>query len=282
MKITFGWHWRALFTAALGIWCSAANATLLTSQAQLDALLGSNKVTEDFSGIKYEGDMSPGNPTDTWRVAIGPSLNSSTILPPVGPFLNVNLAATTNDFDNPLVVCIPTPFGPCSLEIEPAQGPGLVKPGINFAAATLIYNPISAFVFPLPALRALGSMEMDFSIPVNAVGVTLEGSFLADIFVSNFTETVSFYGLTNDLLSQTEVTGLDFPIGGTLFVGDHESNAIGKVIIENNFGNAGPVLANVSFGLVPEPSSLALFSVALLALGALHHRKQMAGRSGGR
>ncbi len=264
----------AFLVVALVLTWSAqsADATLIATQSQLDSALGSSQAIENFSAIHYEGDMT--TPPDTWGVTVGPSLNSSTIIPQIGPFTTSNPTATTNDFNNPFTQCVATLDGPCGREVEPAQGPGLVKPGLNFVAGPgtrsdfpphIRYFPIGASV-PAPGIQEIGTdtLEIDFSTLVKAVGLTL-ASLGEEGGPAELIYTISIFDKGDNLLTQEEVNGL-FGVG---FLGDIERRPIGKIILQSNDPIFAPVLSELTFAPLIEPPGLALFGGMFTICGLL-------------
>lgn len=218
----------ALALIVAWIYAEGVHASPVT-QAQLDAALGSNATTEDFSGIKYLG--SNETPPDNQWVIIGQTLNSSTVIP----------AIATGEY------------------ASPAQGPGLVATGVTFstganntpsATTTLVANATAVMTVPGILARFTNTLDISFSVAVNAVGFLLTAN--VDSGPLHIIEMIDVYGTDGSLLTQSEWDNA--ANAATFFFGDQESKDIGSIAISDiaypSLVN-GPGIADVTFGDPP-------------------------------
>lgn len=231
----------ALVVGGILVLLSAARAAPLT-QAQLSQELGPNATTENFSGIRYFG--SNETPPDNQWVIIGPTLSASTVIAPIanGPYAS------------------------------PAQGPGLVAPGVMFstganntlgATTTLIATPTGCCVMPGNGIlaRFTNALDIAFSAAVNAVGITITMDGING--PPQITDIIDVYAVGGALLSQSQWNGT--ASDPSFFFGDQEAVDIGSIVISdvsNPTDFNGPSIANITFGdpmsmPVPEPTVLA-------------------------
>jgi hypothetical protein len=201
-----------------------AHATVISSRAKLDALLGGGETTASFGSILPTSD--PELPGDEQYAAIVGDLSSATIIP-------------------------------ASL-FQSRQGPGLVPSGIDFSApATGILLVQYGAVIAGPALVPgySESLVIGFTAPVDAFGFDLT-AHIASLPLGAQVDTATVFDTNGNQLSQAS---FDPSTDVSVFFGDQEPVDVGKVEIVGQGGLFVP-LNDVSYGSIPEPPSLALFA----------------------
>lgn len=233
----FTTHFNAIATSALLIATFNTQAGVINSRTDLNNLLGSNQVIENFESFHI---------TSQTRYSDGP-LNSETLLPVLGNHL-VQPGITFQR--NPDYALSNTGYR-----------------GIDF-------NPSGYFGSTSQAISGAGgsggaSIRNDFQIlfttPVNAFGLDL-------LAYSGFASAgiISVYDTAGVLLSDTNITG---SVGGTFF-GWENTAGIGKVFIHDNPNGNYIQFDNIGFGVkpVPVPATIWLFGSALAGFAGLRRR----------
>jgi PEP-CTERM motif-containing protein len=148
---------------------------------------------------------------------------------------------------------------------------GTLAPGIPAGALTNFGNLTlqSSAVLEMGLGGAIQSSQYDFILVTNGV-VTLNG-LLQVSFINGFASSVS----SNDTFVLLQS---DSPLGGLLanVTDSYLTTAGGEEIFYVDYGNNAVALSG--YPAVPEPSSLALSAVALLALAAVSRRRESSGK----
>jgi hypothetical protein len=140
-------------------------------------------------------------------------------------------------------------------------GTGLVVPGVTFTSlgGDLQWNSQGYYGQPSMDINGTGAtLEIDFSTPTPAIGVDL-------LVFAGFGDNanVSVYGADDTTLLAT-VSGIALSDPSSpVFFGYQDAGGIGKVQIQGVSRGWSPLIDNVTFAPVPEPSVLALAGVAL-------------------
>ncbi len=144
-------------------------------------------------------------------------------------------------------------------------GSGLVVPGITFLDPTLTqlqWNGGGYYGQPSNDLNSnTSTLEIDFSHPARAFGLDMtvfagfgDNANVNVYAVDNLTLLASFSGIpVNDPSSP-------------VFFGYQDPGGIGKVEIQGASRGWSPMIDNVTFAPVPEPSAMALAALGLVAL----------------
>jgi hypothetical protein len=150
------------------------------------------------------------------------------------------------------------------------QGPGLIAAGVTISTSSGSVTWQGDNFYGLPS-KTMGTdvsfdITIDFTAFADAVGVDL----------LNYGGYPSTYDVTVFALDDTTVlqqfTGYTFPSAVTpLFFGFENAGGIGSLRIDRTSG-FGPVIDNLTFGTVPEPASIALVAMSLLALRVSRRR----------
>jgi hypothetical protein len=233
---------------ALLLGCSAlARAGFLTNRAQLDSVLGSFAVTENF---------------EKFNVANG------------------NAAPLTDAQGNPIQTLDST-------TVANGQGPGLVIPGVTFSTTgfqALQWNGADYFGQPSKNLQAESKpIRVTFDTRTLAFGLdmTVFQGFPDTANVTIFSAdntTVLATGVFN-VPDTTDTNGHVIPV----FLGyqDESGRGIGSVLIDNVQQTWSINIDNVEFGLggppiIPEPASTTLLGTAVvgISLYAIRRRRQ--------
>ncbi len=155
-----------------------------------------------------------------------------------------------------------------------AQGPGLVVPGVTFTGSTVQWNAQNYYGAPSrEILFNSTALTINFSTPATAFGVDLR-NFAG--YSSTATVTVFAANGTTVLYSGTGLT----LTGTAQFFGFQDAGGIGRVTFTTTSGNGwSPIIDNLTFAIIPEPSVVALM-LAGLGLSALvwHRRHPRAAR----
>jgi len=226
----------------------------LSDRAELMALLGSHAMTIDFENILV-------NPCCQIPLDLNQPFDSSTVLPAVG---------------------------------TPPQGPGLIPDGVTFVPVVsgignLAINPPSS-LFPLDTTVSLSTggggggfpptaLLIDFSVPVDAFGLDLLSppgmGFLNGIDEFD----ISILG-PDDSVVRTLTINVDTPIfpGGREFFGYSDPGTIGGVLFQAQTFLGIDDLTYGTSTAVPEPTTIVLLGVGLLAL-PLGRRRRGTSRS---
>jgi hypothetical protein len=141
-------------------------------------------------------------------------------------------------------------------------GPGLVVPGVTFSAVSgdLQWNGAGYYGQPSKDICSSSStIEIDFSNPTPAFGLDL-------LVFAGFGDNanVNVYGADNTtLLANISGISISDP-SSPVFFGYQDSAGIGMVQIQSTVHSWSPLIDNVTFATVPEPSVPALLAVAFL------------------
>ena len=162
------------------------------------------------------------------------------------------------------------------------QGPGLVGPGISFSAA----NPgtgeyaqwDAAGYYGAPSTELLfgnsgtntNTLNINFSQPQAAFGLDVRdfSGFTANL-------TISVYSTGGTLLYTSPTP---YALTGTpIFVGYQSTTGIGSVSLTDTgtYDTWTPIIDNVEFTPIPEPSTVALFVMGLGVIGGYGVRRRL-------
>ena len=156
-----------------------------------------------------------------------------------------------------------------------SQGPGLVIPGFALQGGGLQWNGNGYFGLPtrtvlMKNLSAFDSETIDFTSPVQAFGVDL---LAFDGY--GFTATAVIYG-ADDTTVLTTVNDISIFGGASIaFLGASDSGGIGKVVLgQDTWPSWAPIIDNLTFGIIPEPSTLLLTALGGLSLLGVARRQR--------
>lgn len=191
--------------------------------------------------------------------------------------LGVN--AITEDFESwSGIVLSPSGFATLnSSTIVNEQGPGIVNSGLLFSNINsnrdwneLQLDRRTEYGISSGALLAEGgTLVMDFSSPLSHFGL--------DLFqFAGFSDSATVRVYASDDISLLYSGGFlsapDAPTG--TFFGYSDASGIGRVTLRSTSQVWSPLIDNLTYGTVPEPSSFAVFAPFGFALAALTKRRR--------
>lgn len=159
-----------------------------------------------------------------------------------------------------------------STTVVNGQGPGLVLPGLDFAAPASNIQLDGANYYSAPSNEILSNattLTIGFSSPQHAFGLDLR-----DFSGFSLTGSVTVYATDNTTVLDT-YTGIGVT-GTPTFFGYENSAGIGSVSLTSGSGWS-PIIDNVEFGSVaatPEPSTMVMLLAGLGALVAARKRRK--------
>jgi hypothetical protein len=144
-----------------------------------------------------------------------------------------------------------------STSIMNSEGPGLVAPGLTFSGTSVQWDAAGYYNAPSTELLFNSStITIDFSSPTIAFGLDVR-----DFSGFSATMVVTVYGADGTTVLGT-YSGIS--IGDpSIFFGFQDAAGIGKVTLTNNANSWSPIIDNLTFEPVPEPSPFALIGCAL-------------------
>jgi hypothetical protein len=148
-------------------------------------------------------------------------------------------------------------------------GPGLVVPGVTFWAVLgdLQWNGAGYYGQPSEDILSTSStIQINFSNPTLAFGLDL-------LVFAGFGDhaNVNVYG-ADDTTLLASVSGISISDpSSTVFFGYQDSAGIGMVQIEDTDHGWSPLIDNVTFATVPEPSA---FAILIMCAGMLFVKRQ--------
>jgi hypothetical protein len=159
-----------------------------------------------------------------------------------------------------------------SSTIVNGQGPGLVKPGLDFTFGTGELQWDGAGYFGSPSKEILSGAPAGQPLTIKFTDGTVD-AFGVDLRAfSGYAATadVKIYAL-DDTTLVGEISGVALSTDGTpVFAGWHNAGGIGEVVLSQDGQPWSPIIDNLEYGAaapsgVPEPSSLVVFGVAGVA-----------------
>lgn len=149
------------------------------------------------------------------------------------------------------------------------QGPGLVAPGVTFSGSNLQWNAQNYYAAPSREILFNGpSITLDFATPTSAFGVD----------VRNFSGYGSTMSVTVFAANGTTVlyTATGLALGGTpIFFGYQNTGGIGRVTFTAAGSSWSPILDNLTFSAIPEPSVTALMLAGLGVITLAWRRRRV-------
>jgi hypothetical protein len=147
------------------------------------------------------------------------------------------------------------------------QGPNLVPAGVSFSGTTLQWNDKNYFGAPSREILATqNTLTITFSSPTTAFGLD----------VRNFqgyssTMTVTVFGADG---TTTIFTAANFALSGTpIFFGYADTNGILRVTLSNSGSPWSPIIDNLTFAAIPEPTTWMLLATGLSAVAISAKRR---------
>ncbi|HVM61601.1 MAG TPA: PEP-CTERM sorting domain-containing protein [Verrucomicrobiae bacterium] len=148
-------------------------------------------------------------------------------------------------------------------------GSGMVVPGVTFRGA-LQWNGVGYYGQPSKDIGSGSTLEIDFSTPTPAFGLDLL------VFAGYGDDAVvNVYG-ADDTTLLANVSGLTISDPSSpVFFGYQDAGGIGMVQIEGTYRTWSPLIDNVTFAPVPEPSvSVLVVTGGLLLVSTLVRRQR--------
>jgi hypothetical protein len=140
------------------------------------------------------------------------------------------------------------------------QGPGLVNANLSLSApGALQWDAAGYFGAPSKEFVAFQPLTIDFVSAVGAFGVDLRAfvGFPADASMSVFAaDDVTLLGVVSGIVLGTD--------GVPVFAGWEDAAGIGRFVLTQTSHSWSPIVDNIEWGRVPEPTSLALVLLGLI------------------
>lgn len=152
--------------------------------------------------------------------------------------------------------------------IVDSQGPNLVQQGVTYSGTTLqwnapgYYNAVSNEI-----LFNGGSITLTFATPTPAFGVDVR-----DFSGYSNSMTVTIYA-PNDVTVLNSFSGINIT-DPAIFFGYQDPGGIGMVTFTNG-GGWSPIITNLTFTPIPEPSSVALIACGLVMMLAVSMQRRL-------
>lgn len=138
------------------------------------------------------------------------------------------------------------------------QGPGLVTSGVTFSGTNLQWNAVNYYGAPSDEILFNGNtLTVDFATPTVAFGVDLR-----DFVGFSASAVVTVFAANNTTVLYTTTLNL---IGVPVFFGFQDAGGIGRVTFMNQSQSWSPIIDNLAFSAIPEPSVVVLLGLGLAA-----------------
>ena len=141
------------------------------------------------------------------------------------------------------------------------QGPGLVDPGVTFSGSLLQWDAATYFGAPTKEILFNSStITIDFAVPTIAFGVDVR-----DFAGYSDMMSAAIYAADGTTLLATFSGGSAVALGGgtPVFFGYQDSSGIGRVTLTMQASPWSPLIDNLQFIPVPEPSTGVLLGAGL-------------------
>ncbi|MSU69384.1 MAG: PEP-CTERM sorting domain-containing protein [Opitutaceae bacterium] len=150
-----------------------------------------------------------------------------------------------------------------------SQGPNIVGPGVRFTGTNLQWDDLGYYSAPSREILFNGNtLTIDFTSATSAFGLDVRNfsGFLA-------TMDVTIYA-TNDTTVLNTFTGITIT-HPPIFFGYQDAGGIGRVTFKNLSNGWSPIIDNLTFAAIPEPSIPLLLGAGLVTLMIAVRRRRV-------